>query len=85
MRPAGTGESGPVAQLYAVLLSEPLGHMPLPKADSEIIENALRLTSLAKSVTLASYDSHMIFTARHLGLSAHKLVDPSDEEVSAPA
>lgn len=83
LRPAAMGDSGPVAQLYAVLLTEPLGHIPLAKADSEIVENAMRLTALAKSVTLASYDSHMIFTARHLGLSAHKLVDVPDP--GAPA
>jgi len=78
IRPAAVGDDGPITQLYAVLLSDPLGHVALPKADSEIIENALRLTGLAKSVTLASYDSHMIFTARHLGLRAHKLSGPSE-------
>ncbi len=45
----------------------------------EIIDNALRLAPLAKTVTLASYDSHMIFAARHLGLRAHKLRESAEE------
>ncbi len=78
IREAATSEIGPVTQLYAVLLSDPLGHVSLPKPDSEIIDNALRLSPLAKSVTLASYDSHMIFTARHLGLRAFHLPETTD-------
>lgn len=81
IRKAEIGQGGPIPQLYAVLQSDPLDHIGLAKPDSEIIDNALRLTALAKSVTLASYDSHMIFTARHLGLRAYKL--PEDPEQSA--
>ncbi len=73
LRDAAIGDNGPIPQLYAVLQSDPLDHVGLAKADSEIIDNALRLTALAKSVTLASYDNHMIFTARHQGLRAYKL------------
>lgn len=35
LRPARTGDSGPITQLYAVLLSEPLGHIPLPNNPGE--------------------------------------------------
>lgn len=79
IRQAEMGDDGPITQLYAVLQSDPLDHIGLAKVDSEIIDNALRLTALAKSVTLASYDSHMIFTARHLGLRAYKLPETSEE------
>lgn len=73
IREAQMGQTEPIAQLYSVLQSDPLDHLGLPKSDSEIIDKALRLTALAKSVTLTSYDSHMIFTAQHRGLRAYKL------------
>lgn len=79
IRNAEMGDRGPVTQLYAVLQSDPLDHVALPRADSEIIDNALRLSPLAKTVTLASYDTHMIFTARHLGLRAHKLPEAPEK------
>ena len=83
IREAQISVAGPHPQLYAVLLSDPLEHVGLPKADSEIIDNALRLHASAKSVTLASYDAHMIFTARHLGIRAVHLPEaPSDQPES---
>jgi hypothetical protein len=71
-RAAMTGAS-PLPELYAVLTSEPLSHIRLPKADSEIISRALALVPIAKSVTIASYDTNMIFAARRLGLHAVKM------------
>ncbi len=82
--------AGVVPPLYAVLLSDEPGHTPLNKADAEIIDSALQLGSFAKTVTLASYDSHMIFAARHLGVRAHKLLevpeaDAGPGDTSAPS
>jgi hypothetical protein len=66
--------------VYAVLMSDDPGRTPLSKADSEIIDSALRVGQFAKTVTLASYDSHMIFAARHIGLRAHKLAETPDSK-----
>ncbi|MFF1571371.1 PIN domain-containing protein [Leifsonia sp. NPDC058292] len=78
IREATIGESGAIPRLYAVLMSEPLDHVALPKADSEIIDTAFRLRPLAKSVTLVSYDTHMVFAARHLGLRAALPPEPAE-------
>ncbi len=78
IREAAMGAAGPIPQLYAVLMFDPLDHISLPKPDSEIIDTALRLQPFAKSVSLVSYDAHMIFTARHLGLRASMPQEEAD-------
>lgn len=46
-------------------------HVPLPVGDSEIIAQALQIQQMAdRPVTLVSYDRHMLFSARQLGLAA---------------
>ncbi|MDN4613184.1 PIN domain-containing protein [Leifsonia sp. F6_8S_P_1B] len=81
VRPFSRGESGPSSALYAVLMFESLHHRPLPKNDSEIIDTALSVRPFAKSVTLVSYDLHMVFRTRHLGVRA--IVPPEGDSSAA--
>lgn len=53
-----------------VLHLDALDHRPLPKADSEILSQALKIRPYAESVAIASNDSNMRFTARSYNLSA---------------
>jgi rRNA-processing protein FCF1 len=53
-----------------VLHLDTLDHQPLPKPDSEILSQALRLGPYAASVAIASNDANMRFTARSYNLNA---------------
>ncbi|TFC06539.1 PIN domain-containing protein [Cryobacterium sp. MDB2-33-2] len=65
-------ESGDIprqgAARFMTLQVDPLAHVSLPKADSEIVEQAIALQGYATSVTLASYDTNIVFSARNYGL-----------------
>ncbi|TNM66893.1 hypothetical protein FHN55_12380 [Streptomyces sp. NP160] len=58
-------------RVWGRLLLDGPHHVPLPVGDSEIITQALQIQQMAdRPVTLISYDRHMLFSARHLGLAA---------------
>ncbi|MCU1471017.1 MAG: hypothetical protein JWQ39_2166 [Glaciihabitans sp.] len=89
LRAAAMTPAGPTPELYAILVDEPLSHSRLARADSEIIARALNLRGVAKTVTIASFDSNLIFTAKRLGLHAVKMPDyhepPTDEAIAEEA
>ncbi|MDO7883121.1 PIN domain-containing protein [Salinibacterium soli] len=53
-----------------VLHLDALEHQPLPKADSEILSQALKIRPYAAGIAIASNDSNMRFTARSYNLTA---------------
>jgi hypothetical protein len=63
----------PIAPLFAFLQVNDLDHTPLSAPDAEIIAYALGLRPYAASVTLASYDNNICFTAEHLGIKTIRL------------
>ncbi|GAA4150157.1 PIN domain-containing protein [Leifsonia shinshuensis] len=67
-------DAGPIVpRLYQVLVLDDLDHTRLPTADAEILDRALTLEPFTQSVTVVSYDTNLIFTARSLGLEAKLL------------
>ncbi|MFE4950146.1 PIN domain-containing protein [Leifsonia sp. NPDC056665] len=62
---------GAVPALQQMLILDDLEHTRLPSADAEIIDQALGIQSFARSATVVSYDSNLVFMARQLELGAH--------------
>ncbi|MGQ7296961.1 PIN domain-containing protein [Quadrisphaera sp. KR29] len=59
------------SHVWGRLLLDGPHHVPLPVGDSEIIARALQVQQMAgRAVTLVSYDRHVLFSARQLGLAA---------------
>ena len=61
-----------------MLILDDLDHVRLPSADAEILDQALAIQPFARTVTVASYDSNLIFMARQLGLRAHLFTESTE-------
>jgi hypothetical protein len=55
------------------LLTDDLGHIPLPDPDGEMIRRGLAVMPYSGSATLVTYDLSQTFRARAAGLGAHRL------------
>lgn len=58
---------------YTTLLTDDLGHFPLPDADGEMIRRGLSVLPYAGRAMLVTYDLAQTFRARAAGLAAHRL------------
>jgi uncharacterized protein YqcC (DUF446 family) len=67
-RIATIGELGAGRRLHAILQVDELNTARLSRADSEILRQAQNTEAFARSVTVASYDHNILFTARNLRL-----------------
>lgn len=69
------------SEVTVELLIDPIGHVPLPVNDDEIIDRLLAAQDLAaRKITLVTYDTHMSTKARKEGLAVIKLdIEIGDE------
>jgi len=71
--------------LRVVLIADPLEHVRLAEADSEILDQALSLVPFADEVAVATADTAMRFRAQQLGLTAFAVPKPTPQmSVSSP-
>jgi hypothetical protein len=65
--------------INAELLIDPPGHVRLPEADDEIIDQAVTVNALApEPITFLTYDTGQATRARARGLACRKLPDPPE-------
>lgn len=81
------GATSPGARTGSTFLTvarEEVGHVPIPHADSEIVDRALALTPLASDLYLVSNDTGMLFRGRKAGLKTHRHADDLKTDYGVP-